>query len=183
MADGRKQKGRDNAKRNVGRVLGFDKRFKDRTDSVKNEAIRIGVSKQDNIDWGYLRHFGYSASVIFSKGIKHCMNEIAIKRVDESLYGEFEAFVMYKKRNGKHGLVLEPRAIRSKLDPRSITYDHIAIIGLSPCPRGDNMIVIRYYKLENGRIVRKEIHSIRKKVDFIDEEILLFFANGGTHAK
>ncbi len=111
------------------------------------------------------------------------MNEIATKRIDESLYGEYEAYIMYKKRNGKHGLKLETRAIRHKLSPNSKTYAHVAILGISPCPRGDNMVVIRYCKIQKKMVKRKKIFTIRKKVDFIDEEILLFFANGGVHAE
>jgi hypothetical protein len=65
-----------------------------------------------------------------------------------------------------------------------VSYNRIAVISLTPCPKGDNMVVIRYYKVDaNGLVKRKEILSVRKKVQYIDEEILLFFANGGHHSR
>ena len=132
-------------------------------------------------DWETLKQFGYTASRVHQLGIKAAMNELATKRIEENLYGELEAVLMYSKRNTKYGIKLEHQRLRAKKHYLAKTFDEIAIISMDVKAGTDDIVIIRFYKIENRTINRKKIHKITKKVTLIDDEILLFFANGGVH--
>ena len=181
MPDGRKEIGRKNGKRGIGFVMAKEKVFKEKK-QVGYRNFRVKVKRQFIDDWEVLQKFGFTGSKVFEEGVKSCMNQLAVKRVDEQLYGEFEAFVMYRKRNTQYGLKLESLNIRHKLHHNAKLFSRISIIGLQAHPSGDNYVSIRYYKInKDGLIKRNKIHSMKKKVEKIDKEILLFFANGGVH--
>ena len=181
MSDKRKDKGRIHQ----AKCGAISASFENRAASKKKKVIKklkVFLKQKSLDDWETLKGCGYSASVIFEQGIIASLNQLATKRVDECLYGEYEAYIMYKKRNGKYGIKLETRAIRAKITASAKTYVKVNIISLSPCPRGGDMVVIKYFKFKNKVIDRSKIFTIRKRVHHIDEKILLFFANGGNHS-
>ena len=181
MPDMRKQRGRDNGAKGLAASTSYDARLK-RKQELKREFFRVALKDVEKEDWNYLKSYGYTAGKIFLEGLKSCMNQLATKRVDESLYGEYEAYLMFSRKKTKYGYRLEPRCFRAKLGIAAVNYNRISIISLSPCPRGDNMVVVRYYKIgQRNEIIRTKIYTVRKKVNHIDEKILLFFSNGGNH--
>lgn len=180
MADGRKEKGRKNGARGKIIALAQDYRAKQR-DEIPYSIFRVKMKDSVKKDWEYINQFGFTGSKVFEAGVKACMNELVGKRIDEQLYGEYEAFAMQKRRQTKYGIKLETKAIRHKLHYSAKCYQRIIIISLTPSPKGENRVIIRYYTVENNCINRKKIHSMSKRVDLIDKEILLFFANGGVH--
>lgn len=179
--DKRKKRGKKNGKKGIIQGISYDSRIK-RKQSLRRETFKTALKETQKEDWNLLKSFGYTAGTIFNEGLKSCMNQLATKRVDESLYGEYEAYLMFKRRKTKYGFRHEPRRIRAKLHPTAVSYNRIVIISLTPCPKGNNMVIVRYYLIDSNTINRKEIHSVRKKVNYIAEEILLFFANGGNHS-
>lgn len=177
----RKQRGRDNAAKEKAASTSYNARKK-RKQGLKRDAFQVALKDVEKEDWNYLKSYGYTAGKIFLEGIKSCMNQLATKRVDESLYGEYEAYLMFTRQKTNHGYRLEPRVFKSKLAPQAVNYNRVSIISLSPCPRGDNMVVVKYYKIgQRNEIIRTKIYTVRKKVNRIDEKILLFFSNGGNH--
>jgi len=180
MADGRKEIGRKNGKKGKMIAIGQDHVFKEKQ-CIPFLNFRVHVKDNVKADWEYINGFGYTGTKVFEAGIKSCMNQLVSKRIDEQLYGEYEAYLMQKRRKTKYGINIETKAIRHKLNPNAKCYKRIMIISLSPDPSGGNRVIIRYFTLEKNTIKRDKIHSIKKRVDLIDKEILLFFANGGTH--
>lgn len=181
MPDGRKQRGRKSGA--IGEALAMSYKARQvKKKALKKSGVQIALKDAERQDWQELKGFGYTVNKIFSEGIKSCMNQVAIKRMDESLYGEYEAFLMWSQRKTAYGYRHELRCVRANLNHGAKNYTRVVILSLSPCPNGGNMVVARYYPIKSNTIIRKEILSVRKKVEHIDKEILLFFANGGNHS-